>query len=249
MNQDISFYTGVKPYNESDNKTEQLISLFDSISDEYDHFNQFASLGLAKHWRRISVALLKKYRSEKILDIACGTADMCLLMADKLNPLEITGIDVSSEMLRVGRQKINDQGLSRLIQLQTGDSSTLNFPSESFDIVTVAFGIRNFEKLTDSIQEMNRVLKPGGVLLIVEVNEPKSKMMKSLYKMYMNFIISMTVFVFGQDRKSYKYLANSMAAFPSREKLVNILEKYQFKLMRIKNFNFEVCTAYLMQKN
>jgi demethylmenaquinone methyltransferase / 2-methoxy-6-polyprenyl-1,4-benzoquinol methylase len=249
MNREISFYTGVKPYNESDSKTEQLISLFDSISDEYDHFNQFASLGLAKHWRRISVAMLKGFRSDKIIDIACGTADMCLLMADKLKPEVITGIDVSSEMLRVGRQKIKGKGLSNLIHIETGDSSAINFPSESYDIVTVAFGIRNFEKLTDSIQEMNRLLKPGGVLLIVEVNEPQSKMMKSLYKIYMNLIISMTVFLFGQDRKSYMYLANSMAAFPSREKLVGILEKHQFKLLKIKNFSFEVCTAYLMQKS
>jgi demethylmenaquinone methyltransferase/2-methoxy-6-polyprenyl-1,4-benzoquinol methylase len=248
MNQDISLFTKVKPYNESDNKTEQLISLFDSISGEYDHFNQFSSLGLAKQWRRISVQLLNGFDSEKILDIACGTADMCLLMADKLNPAEIIGVDVSSEMLRVGRKKVNEKGLSRLIQLHTGDSSALNFPAESFDIVTVAFGIRNFEKLTDSVQEMNRVLKPGGVMLIIEVNEPKSKMMKLLYKIYMNFIITLTVFLFNQDRKSYKYLANSMAAFPSREKLVNILEKFQFKLLKIRNFSFEVCTAYLMQK-
>lgn len=248
MNQDNSFYTEVKPYNQSDNKTKQLISLFDSISDEYDNFNQFASFGLAKHWRRLSVEMLKRFRSGKILDIACGTAEMCILMAEKLKPDAITGIDVSSEMLRVGRQKIKEKGLSRLIQLQAGDSSAMNYPSESFDIVTVAFGIRNFEKLTDSIQEMNRVLKSDGVLLIVEVNEPERKMMKLLYKMYMNFIISMAVFLYGQDRKSFKYLTNSMAAFPSRKKLVGILEKHQFKLMKIKNFSFDVCTAYLMHK-
>lgn len=249
MKQDMSFYTAVKPFNESDNKTEQLVTLFDSISEEYDHFNQFSSLGLAKHWRRISVDLLKGYPSDRILDLACGTADMCLLMADKLNPAEIIGIDISQEMLRVGRQKVDAKGFGRLVRLETGDSSALNFPSDCFDILTVAFGIRNFEKLSESIQEMNRVLKPGGVLLIVEANEPKNKMMKFLYKIYMNFIISMTVLLFNQDRKSYKYLANSMAAFPSRKKLVNILEKYQFKLLKMRNFNFEVCTAYLLQKN
>jgi len=248
MNQDIPLYTGVKPYNESDNKTEQLISLFDSISDEYDHFNQFASIGLAKHWRRISVTLLRGFNSENVLDIACGTADMCLLIANILKTEAIIGIDVSSEMLRVGRQKIHKKGLNRLIQLQPGDSSSISFPSESFDIVTVAFGIRNFEKLIASIQEMYRVLKPGGVLLIVEVNEPQTKMMKSLYKRYMNFIISLAVLLFGQNRKSYKYLTNSMAAFPSGEKLVNLLEKYQFKLLKVKNFSFQVCTAYVMQK-
>lgn len=238
----------VKPFNDYENKTEQLIDLFDSISDEYDLFNHFASLGLARHWRSISINLLKGYPTDNILDLATGTADMCLLMAEKLDPKSVTGVDISREMIRVGNEKIRRHHLSDRIALDIQDSSQLNFEPNSFDIVTISFGIRNLEHISLSLRNILQVLKPGGVFLIVEVNEPESKLMKWLYKVYMNFVISIAAFIFHQDKKSYEYLSSSMAVFPHRKRLIDILQNHGFKHLKTRKFSFEVCTAYLMQK-
>lgn len=238
----------VKPFNNKDNKTKQLITLFNSISKEYDLFNLFTSLGLACHWRKKSIQLLKNYPANRILDVATGTADMCLLLAQKLHAKHILGVDVAEEMLKVGKQKVSKHQLNHLIDLEVQDSSNLSFDSNQFDIVTISFGIRNLEKLSLSLTQIYRVLKPGGVFLIIEVNEPEKKWLKWFYTLYIKCVIHLSSILYRKDKRTFQYLASSMAVFPNRKSLIELLQFHGFKHLATQKFTLEVCTAYLMQK-
>jgi demethylmenaquinone methyltransferase/2-methoxy-6-polyprenyl-1,4-benzoquinol methylase len=149
-------------------KKEQVTKMFDGLAARYDLLNRLLSAGIDKGWRKKAIALLKKDNPQWILDVASGTADMAIMSAKLLKPSRITGIDISEQMLAVGKNKIEKEGLTQIINLQTGDSETINFPRDTFDAITVAFGVRNFEKLEDGLTEMLRVLKPGGLLVVLE---------------------------------------------------------------------------------
>jgi demethylmenaquinone methyltransferase / 2-methoxy-6-polyprenyl-1,4-benzoquinol methylase len=237
----------IKPYNLHEEKTTQLISLFDKISTHYDSFNNVISWGMAHIWRKKSVQYLKKFTPEKILDIATGTADMMLVMDKQLKPKAITGIDISAGMMEVGRKKVAKHKVKADVAFEIQDAAALKFENQTFDAVSIAFGIRNLEKLSQSLREINRVLKSNGHFLIIEVNQPQKGIMLMLYKLYISiYLLFVTKLL---DKSDYKYLTNSMGAFPRGEKLIEILQSFDFELIKYKCFTFDVCSVYLLRKS
>ena len=241
-------FTKVKPYNQDEEKTAQLTRMFNTISDKYDKFNDIMSWGMARVWRKHSLLALKEYNPKQILDIAAGTADMCIKSYLYLSPNHVTGIDISDRMLEKGRVKIIKANLSDKIDLQVQDCSNLLFANESFDAATIAFGIRNFEKLNNSLQQIYRVLKPGGHLLILEMNEPKKGLLFKGYQLYTKIFVRLTAKYLSSDKIAYDYLTASMHAFPNGERLIEILKENGFKLNIYRKFTFGVCSMYLVQK-
>ncbi len=241
-------FTKVKPYNQEEEKTAQLARMFNTISGKYDQFNDIMSWGMARLWRKQSLLSLKKYNPKHILDIAAGTADMCIKSYQYLQPDHVTGIDIAANMLEIGRVKVADANLSSKIDLEVQDVSALTFADGSFDAATIAFGIRNFEKLNESLQQIFRVLRPGGHLLILEMNEPKKGLLLKAYLLYTRVFVKMTSKLLSDDSKAYDYLSASMHAFPNGEKLVNILTDNGFKLNIYRKFTFGVCSMYLVEK-
>ena len=241
-------FTKVKPYNQEEEKTVQLARMFNTISDKYDKFNDIMSWGMARVWRKQSLLALKKYNPKYILDIAAGTADMCIKSYEYLQPEHVTGVDISDKMLDMGRVKVANANLSAKIDLQVQDCSNLSFADESFDAATIAFGIRNFEKLNESLKQIHRVLKPNGHLLILEMNEPKKGLILKGYKLYTKVFVKMTSSMLSSDTKAYDYLSASMHAFPNGERLIGILKENGFKLNTYRKFTFGVCSMYLVEK-
>jgi demethylmenaquinone methyltransferase/2-methoxy-6-polyprenyl-1,4-benzoquinol methylase len=236
----------VKPYDPNEDKTKQLISLFDKISAHYDSFNNVISWGMAHSWRKEAVTFLKQFSPQKILDIATGTADMMVVMDKLLKPDKITGIDISAGMMEIGKQKVVKKHVRAKTEFLVEDAAALSFENQSFDAVTISFGIRNLEKLSQSLRQINRVLKSGGHFLIIEVNQPDKGIMLLLYKLYIRIYM---LFVTGLlDKSDYKYLTNSMGAFPRGQKLIQILQSFDFELIKYKRFTFDVCSAYLLRK-
>jgi demethylmenaquinone methyltransferase/2-methoxy-6-polyprenyl-1,4-benzoquinol methylase len=246
-NVDIDF-TAVKPYNQDEAKTAQLSRMFNAISEQYDKFNDIMTWGLARNWRKIALKSLKQYDPKSILDIAAGTADMCIKAFQYLQPNQVIGIDISAQMIEVGKLKVAKAGLSDKILLQVEDCSSLSFEEKSFDAATIAFGIRNFEKLNESIQQIHRVLKPNGHLLILEMNEPKKAYMIKAYQLYTQIFVKLTAKYLSTDKKAYDYLTASMHAFPSGNELISILNQNKFKLCRYRRFVFGVCSMYLVER-
>jgi demethylmenaquinone methyltransferase / 2-methoxy-6-polyprenyl-1,4-benzoquinol methylase len=241
-------FTKVKPYNQDEEKTVQLARMFNTISDKYDKFNDIMSWGMARVWRKQSLLTLKKYNPKQILDIAAGTADMCIKSYQYLNPDHVTGVDISANMLDMGRIKVEKANLSTKIDLEVQDCSNLTFANETFDAATIAFGIRNFEKLDESLKQINRVLKPGGHLLILEMNEPQKGLLFNGYQLYTKIFVRLTAKYLSSDKVAYDYLTASMHAFPNGERLIDIMAKNGFKLNIHRKFTFGVCSMYLVQK-
>lgn len=236
----------VKPYDPNEDKTKQLISLFDKISAHYDSFNNVISWGMAQSWRKEAVTFLKQFSPKIILDIATGTADMMVVMDKLLKPDKITGIDISAGMMEIGKKKVVKKQVRAKTDFLVQDAAALSFEDQSFDAVTISFGIRNLEKLSQSLREINRVLKSGGHFLIIEVNQPDRGIMLLFYKLYIRVYM---LFVTGLlDKSDYKYLTNSMGAFPRGEKLIRILQSFDFELIKYKRFTFDVCSMYLLRK-
>lgn len=245
---DIDF-TKVKPYNQDEEKTAQLARMFNKISDKYDQFNDIMTWGMARMWRKQSLLALKAFNPKQILDIAAGTADMCIKSYEYLNPDKVIGVDISEQMLEMGRVKVSKAGLSDKITLQVQDVSAMTFADASFDAATIAFGIRNFEKLDISLQQINRVLRPGGHLLILEMNEPEKGLLFKGYQLYTKVFVKLTAKMLSSDKVAYDYLQESMHAFPNGERLITILKDNGFKLNKYRKFTFGVCSMYLVEKN
>ena len=241
-------FTKVKPYNQEEEKTVQLARMFNTISDKYDKFNDIMSWGMARVWRKQSLLTLKKFNPKQLLDIAAGTADMCIKSYQYLNPDHVTGVDISANMLEMGRVKVANAKLNDKIDLQVQDCSNLTFANDSFDAATIAFGIRNFEKLDVSLKQIYRVLKPNGHLLILEMNEPKKGLLYKGYQLYTKIFVRLTAKYLSSDKVAYDYLTASMHAFPNGERLIDILAKNGFKLNIYRKFTFGVCSMYLVQK-
>ena len=246
-NKDTDF-TKVKPYNQDEEKTAQLARMFNAISGKYDQFNDIMTWGLARLWRRSSLLALKKFEPLLILDIAAGTADMCIKSYKYLNPENVTGVDISDKMLEIGRVKVEKAGLSSKIKLEVQDVSAMSFQNESFDAATIAFGIRNFEKLNESLIQINRVLKPKGHLLILEMNEPEKGLLFKGYQLYTRIFVQLTSKLLSSDKEAYDYLQASMHAFPNGKRLISILAENGFKLNTYRRFTFGVCSMYLVEK-
>lgn len=238
----------VTPYKNSElGKKEQVTQMFDTISGSYDGLNRVISFGIDVKWRKKVLKLVAGKNPERILDIATGTGDLAILMA-QTNAREITGLDISEGMLEVGRKKIDAKHLNSKITMVQGDSENLPFTDNYFDAVTVAFGIRNFETLEKGLAEILRVLKPGGIFVILETSVPVKFPFKQGYAFYTKYILPAIGRIFSKDRQAYAYLSESASVFPYGEMLNNILRKTGFIEVEHMPQTFGVATIYFASK-
>ena len=222
--------------------------MFDRIARRYDFMNRFLSIGIDVSWRKKAIRRFRKDQPHQLLDVATGTADMAIMAAKMLKPKQIVGIDISEKMLEVGRKKIEKESLGNIIQLYSGDGETINFGDNSFDGVMVAFGVRNFEHLQKGLEEIRRVLKPGGQLVVLEFSKPVIPGIKSLYNLYMGVIAPQMAKLFNQNKKAYQYLNESAKAFPDRQQFVDILKQTGYSETEWKPLSLGICCIYSGRK-
>lgn len=238
----------VIPYkNNRESKKKQIEQMFDQIAYRYDFLNHFLSMGIDRIWRKKAIRMVSNKKPLHILDIATGTGDFAI-EALVLKPELIQGIDISEEMLTIGRKKIEKRGLQNQIVLSKGDSESIPFKNESFDLVTVAFGVRNFENLEQGIAEIFRVLKNNGEILVLEFSKPRKFPIKQLYRLYFNIILPFIGRLFSGSKEAYSYLPESAYAFPDNEAFVEVLRKSGFQNPGFRNLSFGVATIYIAQK-
>ncbi|MEO8412523.1 MAG: bifunctional demethylmenaquinone methyltransferase/2-methoxy-6-polyprenyl-1,4-benzoquinol methylase UbiE [Ginsengibacter sp.] len=239
----------VVPFRKSgESKKKQVESMFDTIAFRYDFLNRFLSAGIDVSWRKKAIRELVSLHPENILDVATGTGDLALTCYKILKPHKITGIDISEGMLDLGRKKITNLGLDKQIQLLKGDSEAIFFNDNSFDAVTVAFGVRNFEHLEKGLSEIYRVLKPGGKLVVLEFSKPSLPLVKNLYKFYMKFITPNIGKLISKNNDAYRYLNDSVQKFPEREAFIHILNQLQYRHSFYKTLSLGICTIYCGEK-
>ena len=229
-------------------KKEQVADMFDHIAYRYDFLNRFLSGGIDILWRKKAIGQLKKLDPKKILDVATGTADVAIMTTDILTPEKIIGIDISEGMLRFGRKKIEKLGLGKIIELINGDCETINAADNSFDAVTVAFGVRNFQNLEKGLKEILRVLKPGGKLVVLEFSQPKTAVVNQFYKVYMNVVAPGMGKLFSKNRNAYKYLDESIKKFPEGKNFTIILDNLGYINTYCKPLSFGICSIYCGEK-
>lgn len=233
----------VKPYNQEDGKKEQVAKMFNNIAAKYDLLNHTLSLGIDILWRKKAVRILKKLKPVSILDIATGTGDFAIQNLGS-GAQKVTGIDISQGMIEVGIKKINKNKLTDKITLQLGDAENLSFPDNSFDAITVGFGVRNFENLKKGLTEMHRVLKPGGTCLVLEFSKPKRFPVKNVYNLYFKNILPGIGKMISKDKVAYTYLPASVDAFPDGKNFTDILASVGFKDTKTIPLSFGIASIY-----
>jgi demethylmenaquinone methyltransferase/2-methoxy-6-polyprenyl-1,4-benzoquinol methylase len=259
-------------------KKEQVADMFDRIAFRYDFLNRFLSGGIDLYWRKKAIRELTRsgagtagnsgtgtvagagsaggpgsaaetgFTPQAILDVATGTADMAILMTRYLPKARITGIDISAGMLDLGKQKIARLQLTDRVTLQIGDSEAIHFPDNSFDAITVAFGVRNFENLEKGLKEMLRVLKPGGRLVVLEFSKPRQNMFRRLYNLYMRRIAPGIIKMVSRHREAYQYLNESVRAFPEGISFMGILKDCGYTGIHSRKLSLGICTVYVGAK-
>ncbi len=238
----------ITPYKDSElGKKQQVEQMFDNISDGYDNLNRVISLGSDMKWKKKIVRLIEKKNPSKILDVATGTGDLAIMLS-RTKAVEIIGADISEGMLKVGRKKVENKGLSDRITLIQADSENLPFEDNYFDVITVAYGIRNFENLEKGLSEMFRVLKPNGTFVILETSVPTKFPFRQGYKLYCNVFLPLIGRLFSKDKKAYGYLSESASNFPFGEVLNNILRKIGFIEVEDKPQMFGSAAIYTASK-
>jgi len=233
--------TNVKPYQSDSTKKEQVQQMFDNIAHKYDFLNRFLSLGIDIGWRKKAIKMLAKHQPKKILDVATGTADFALATLP-LQPVEVIGVDISEGMLDVGRKKIADRRITN-VRLEYGDSEQLQFDNDSFDAVIVAFGVRNFENLSQGLSEINRVLKPGGIAMILEFSKPTG-FFGLIFNLYNKTLLPLWGKLFSGDSAAYTYLPESVAAFPEGNEFKQIMRSLSYRKVDDRRLTFGVCSIY-----
>lgn len=240
--------SSIKPYKDApESKKEQVATMFDNVSGNYDTLNRIMTLGIDVKWRKKVVELVSAYNHESILDIATGTGDFAIMLA-QLKPKKIVGLDISAGMLNVGIDKIKAKKLDHLIEMIVGDSENLPFEDNSFDAITVGFGVRNFENLDQGLQEIYRVLKPGGIFAVLETSQPEKFPFKQGYKFYCKYIIPTIGRLGSKDKDAYRYLPESAAVFPYGKSFNNILEKNGFNNAKNIPLTFGAASIYTATK-
>ncbi|MBK0370655.1 bifunctional demethylmenaquinone methyltransferase/2-methoxy-6-polyprenyl-1,4-benzoquinol methylase UbiE [Flavobacterium agrisoli] len=238
----------ITPYKDSDlGKKEQVAQMFDTISGDYDNLNRVISFGIDVKWRKNVLKIVAEKKPNTILDIATGTGDLAILLA-QTNAEKIVGLDISEGMLQVGEKKIKAKNLSKTIEMVLGDSEKIPFQDNTFDAITVAFGVRNFENLETGLAEILRVLKPNGIFVILETSVPVKTPYKQGYHFYTKNILPLIGKLFSKDNNAYGYLSESAAAFPYGEALNNILRKIGFIDVKAQPQTFGVATIYSASK-
>lgn len=236
----------ITPYgSESESKKEQVGRMFDRIAPRYDLLNRLLSLGIDLSWRRRALRYLAGAEQPlEILDVATGTADVAILAAEMLRPRRVVGIDIAHQMLDLGREKIARKGLQDVVVLQSGDAERLNFADNSFDAITVAFGVRNFENLEKGLAEMNRVLRPGGRVVVLEFSHPTIFPFKQLYHAYFKYVLPLVGRLTSRDPRAYAYLFESVQAFPQDNDFLQILAKTGYQHLQCERLTFGICSIY-----
>jgi len=238
----------VTPYEEQEAKKKQVTKMFDGIAPYYDLLNRALSLGIDTIWRSKAIKMLDKNKPERILDIATGTADLAIEAAKVIKPKQIIGMDIAKEMLRIGDKKISKRKLDNVITLEHGDSEALRYETGSFDAVMAAFGVRNFENLEKGLSEMCRVLRPGGECMVLEFSKPKVFPLKQLFNIYFKNILPVIGKLKSKDPKAYKYLYESVQAFPDYGDFADILKGVGFADVTYRPLSFGICTIYMAKK-
>jgi demethylmenaquinone methyltransferase/2-methoxy-6-polyprenyl-1,4-benzoquinol methylase len=238
----------VVPYKEEKTgKKEQVARMFDNISHRYDFLNHLLSMGIDKGWRKKAIRLLQPIQPKSILDVATGTGDFAI-QALSLKPTKITGIDISEGMLAVGRKKIAEKKLEQYVELRSGDSENIPFQENNFDAVTVAFGVRNFENLDKGLSEIYRVIRPGGMVVVLEFSRPRGFPFRQLYNFYFKFILPKIGRFISSDKAAYTYLPASVEAFPDGEDFLHRLNTIGFKNTKCKALTFGISSIYTGSK-
>ncbi len=238
----------VKPYGQNGKKAEQVERMFDHIAPSYDRLNHLMSLGIDRMWRRRAIRWLRPFRPGLVLDVATGTGDFAILACRMLPSASLTGIDLSEGMMQVGRRKVEQAGLATRIDFQREDCEALSFPDASFDAVTVAFGVRNFEHLDRGLAEMCRVLRQGGHLVILELSTPTRFPMKQLFALYSRVAMPVMGRTISHDDSAYTYLPESIRAFPQGEVMQESIRRAGFSQVSFRRLTFGLCTLYMATK-
>ena len=229
-------------------KKEQVAGMFDGIAPRYDLLNHLLSLGIDKGWRRKAIRTLEAAQPKAILDVATGTGDLAIAASKHFPEAQITGVDISAGMLEIGRKKLAGLGLSGRIAMQQADSEQLPFGNDEFDAVICAYGVRNFENLEAGLREMQRVLRPGGRLAVLEFSKPKAFPFAQLYRFYFRFILPLVGRIVSRHSKAYTYLPESVAAFPEGKDFLQILARCGFSGAKARPLTFGITTLYTATK-
>lgn len=237
------------PYKNSEKgKKGQIIDMFNNIAGKYDFLNHALSLNIDKIWRNKAIKVIKPCNPKSILDVATGTGDFAILSAQKLHPQHVVGIDISEKMLEVGIEKIKKLDLQNVVTLQVGDSEAIDFADNSFDAITVGFGVRNFEDLSKGLQEIHRVMKPDGITAILEFSMPEHFPVKQLYSFYFKHILPTIGKIFSKDYDAYYYLFKSVQEFPYGETFASIAKQSGFSDVHVKKLTFGIASLYICKK-
>lgn len=237
----------INPYRQGE-KGAQVEEMFDNIAPTYDTLNHRLSWNIDKYWRRKAIDKLRPYRPKRILDVATGTGDFAIEAARVLQPKELLGTDISEGMMQVGRDKVAAMGLDSVIRFQREDCLALSLADDSFDAVTAAFGIRNFQNLEQGLREMRRVLRKGGHLCVIELTTPVAFPMRQLFSIYSHTVLPLYGRLISKDTKAYSYLTQTIEAFPQGEAMEQILRRAGFAEASFQRLTFGICTLYFATK-
>ena len=239
----------IRPYkDQAAGKKEQIVGMFNAIARRYDFMNHFLSLGIDRYWRNKAINILNELPVKKILDIATGTADFAIKAARKTKA-HVDGIDISENMLELGRKKIQKKKLQDSISLSVGDAESLQYPDKTFDAVIVAFGVRNFENLSLGLTEMYRVLNSNGTAIILEFSRPTKSPLKQIYSFYFKIVLPLFGKLISKDKSAYSYLPESVYNFPDGDTFICELKNAGFSNCQIKKLTFGIASIYIGRKN
>ena len=238
----------IKPYDGEGDKGQLVETMFDNIAPTYDTLNHRLSRDSDRYWRRQAIEALLPHKPKMMLDVATGTGDFAILAAEMLRPEKLIGIDISEGMMRVGRKKVKEKGLDDVISFAKEDCLRLSYENDTFDAVTAAFGIRNFQDLEKGLREMYRVLKDGGMLCIIELTSPVRFPMKQLFHLYSHSVLPVYGKIISKDSSAYSYLTRTIEAFPQGETMKEVLRRVGFSEASFQRLTFGICTMYLAKK-
>jgi demethylmenaquinone methyltransferase/2-methoxy-6-polyprenyl-1,4-benzoquinol methylase len=238
----------MKPYNSQKTKKEEVQQMFDNIAPTYDKLNHILSLSIDKMWRRHVVRKVRRMKPEKIMDLATGTGDLAIKMAKAMPKAKIMGVDLSEKMLAVAAEKVRRKGLDDHIALYQGDAENLDVTDGVLDVVTVAFGVRNFGNLEQGLSEIMRSLRSGGHIVVLEFSTPRNWLVRKCYQFYSNHVMKPVGGMVSKDRKAYDYLPDSIVEFPDRERFLEIMHRTGFVECRRFSQSFGIAQIYIGKK-